>query len=345
MASTYTPLKIELMATGENDGTWGAITNQNFLSFEQMITGQATVTFASADQTLTLTDTNALQTARALRLVLIGTTGGAPRNLIVPNAAKLYSVFNTCNEPVTIKNAVGTGVTIPGGFRSALVYNDGSNVGDCFNFVSNLLVGSGGLSSSISGLLKGNGSGSAITAGVAGVDYAHPGVASTWSASQAFNVVQFFNAGLTSYGTALLNGNTGVASFRIRSGSEFAGVLGTVVTGVVNYDFESSAVAFYYSAPSGNFTINFRGSASVPFATFFPGGDFVSATFIIQQGATTFRPTALQIDGTTAGVQVVWAGGAGQPVPLVNTYSVYTFAIQHGGSSFTIFAAMTSFGA
>ena len=29
MASTYTPLGVELMATGENAGTWGTKTNVN----------------------------------------------------------------------------------------------------------------------------------------------------------------------------------------------------------------------------------------------------------------------------------------------------------------------------
>ena len=78
MPSTYSQLKIELIATGEQTGTWGATTNTNLgTALEEAITGSADVTFASGDVTLDLTNTNATQAARHLRLNLTGTTGGA----------------------------------------------------------------------------------------------------------------------------------------------------------------------------------------------------------------------------------------------------------------------------
>jgi len=127
MASTYSPLKIELITTGEQSATWGTTTNVNLgTAIEEAITGSATVTFASANVTLTLTDTNGSQTARNLRLRLTGTTGGA-RNLIVPAIEKQYIVQNDCADAVTIKNATGTGVAIPP-TMSAVVFNDGVNV-------------------------------------------------------------------------------------------------------------------------------------------------------------------------------------------------------------------------
>ena len=48
MASTYSLLKIELQTTGENDTTWGEITNDNLEALEEAIIGSADVTFASA---------------------------------------------------------------------------------------------------------------------------------------------------------------------------------------------------------------------------------------------------------------------------------------------------------
>ena len=78
MASTYSNLKFQLMATGENSGTWGNVTNVNLgTAIEEAIAGTADVTFASADVTLTLSNTNASQTARNMRLNLTGTTGAA----------------------------------------------------------------------------------------------------------------------------------------------------------------------------------------------------------------------------------------------------------------------------
>ena len=81
MASTYSDLKIQLMTTGENNTTWGDVTNTNLgTAIEEAIVGSADVTFATNNQTLTLSNTNATQVARNLRLNLTGTTGGSTRN-------------------------------------------------------------------------------------------------------------------------------------------------------------------------------------------------------------------------------------------------------------------------
>ena len=139
MASAYSPYKIEYMATGEDDGTWGDITNQNFTAFSDMINGQATINFASADVVLTLTDTNAFQAARCLRLVCSGVSGGA-RNLTVPAIPKEYLVWNGLADLVTVKTPAGTGIAIPAG-RSALVYCDGTNVSSEVTYTSSLSTG------------------------------------------------------------------------------------------------------------------------------------------------------------------------------------------------------------
>lgn len=137
MASTYSSLKIELIGTGEQTGTWGATTNTNLgTALEEAITGSADVTFASGTVTLTLTDTNATQTARNLRLNLTGTSGGA-QNLIVPAIEKLYLVNNGCADTITIKNSTGTGVAVPAG-KSMFVFNTGTNVVDAISYVTAL---------------------------------------------------------------------------------------------------------------------------------------------------------------------------------------------------------------
>jgi len=137
MASTYSPLKIELIGTGDQSGTWGATTNTNLgTALEEAITGSADVTFASGNVTLTLTDTNASQTARNLRLNLTGTTGGA-RNLVVPAIEKLYLVNNGCADAVTVKNSTGTGIAVPAG-KSMFVFNNGTNVVDATTYLTSL---------------------------------------------------------------------------------------------------------------------------------------------------------------------------------------------------------------
>lgn len=141
MPSTYSPLKVQLMATGENTTTWGDITNTNLgTALEEAITGSANVTFASGDVTLTLTDTNTTQTARNLRLNLTGTTGGA-RNLIVPTIEKLYLVNNGTADTITVKNATGTGTAVPAG-RTMFVFNNATNVVDATTHLTSLTLGS-----------------------------------------------------------------------------------------------------------------------------------------------------------------------------------------------------------
>jgi len=138
MASTYSNLKIQLMATGENSGTWGNVTNDNLgIAIEQAITGSVDVT-VSSDTTLTLTDTNAAQNARALRLN-IGGSGGF--NLTVPSIQKLYLVNNGTLGAVVVKNASGSTVTVPTA-KTMWVFSTGTGVVDAVTHLTSLTLGS-----------------------------------------------------------------------------------------------------------------------------------------------------------------------------------------------------------
>jgi hypothetical protein len=139
MASTYSNLKIQLMTTGENATTWGTVTNTNLgTAIEEAITGSADVTFSSATVTLTLTNTNSSQTARNLRLNLVGTSGGA-QDLVVPAIEKLYIVNNGCADTITIKVAGQTGVAVPAG-KTIFVYNNGTDCTDAITHLRNLTL-------------------------------------------------------------------------------------------------------------------------------------------------------------------------------------------------------------
>jgi len=140
MPSTYSSnLKIELMATGENANTWGNITNTNLgTTLEQAIVGLGNPVFASdANLTITLTNTNAAQAARALVLNATSSVSlTATRELVVPTFQKQYIVQNntTGGQSITVKTSAGTGVTVPNG-RKAHLYVDGTNVIQMFDFV------------------------------------------------------------------------------------------------------------------------------------------------------------------------------------------------------------------
>lgn len=128
MASTYSNLKIELIGTGEQVGTWGTTTNTNLgTAIEEAIANSADVTFSSGDVTLSLTNTNASQTARNLRLRLTGTSGGA-RNLTLPAIEKSYIIRNDLADTVTVKNATGSDTVEVAPGVSSYVYSTGAGV-------------------------------------------------------------------------------------------------------------------------------------------------------------------------------------------------------------------------
>ena len=187
------------------------------------------MTFASADVTLTLTDTNASQTARNMRLRCTGTTGGSTRNLIVPAIEKPYIVSNDCADSIIVKNTTGTGITVPAG-KTMWVYNNATNVVDAVTNLSSLTLGTdlavsdGGTGASTftaNGVIYGNTT-SALLATAAGttgqVLVGNTGGAPSWSTLSGIGVTSF-SAGTTGLtpstattGAITLAGTLGVAN-------------------------------------------------------------------------------------------------------------------------------------
>jgi len=138
--ATWSDLKIKLIETGDETGTWGETTNANFNNvIEQAITGSATVTFADANLVLTLVDSTELQDARALRLFLTGSTT-LPRNLTVPAIQKFYIVDNDLPNNITVKNPTGAETfTVPAG-TSSLVFSKGTGVVNAMSYFTGALT-------------------------------------------------------------------------------------------------------------------------------------------------------------------------------------------------------------
>ena len=130
MASTASPsLRLELMATGDQSGTWGDTTNTNLGTLlEQAITGYLAIAkVGTGDYTLSNTDYLSNETRNAL-IEFTGTPGGA-FNVVVPLAEKLWVFKNSTNGAMTVKGATGTGIAVAVG-TSRWLYCDGTNVLD-----------------------------------------------------------------------------------------------------------------------------------------------------------------------------------------------------------------------
>ena len=135
MASSYsTDLKLELMVTGENAGTWGTKTNTNLELLQQAIAGYQDVSIAGGAQTTALAMTNAtLSNARNAVIKFSGTITGNQIVTIPNGIEKTYILYNGTTGVFTVqfKTVSGTGPTFSTtdkGFK--LVYSDGTNVTD-----------------------------------------------------------------------------------------------------------------------------------------------------------------------------------------------------------------------
>lgn len=154
MPSTYsTSLRLELMADGEKDDTWGGITNTNLGTLiESAIAGVASVTHDdSATYSLT-SNSGSDDEARHAVLNVTGTLTAA-RNLQAPSVQKVYIVKNGTSGgfAFTLKTSGGTGISIPNG-ETQLVYCDGT---EFYKVVSSA---DGNLSGNADGAIDMNGS-------------------------------------------------------------------------------------------------------------------------------------------------------------------------------------------
>ena len=130
MASTYsTDLKLELMATGENAGTWGTKTNTNLNLVQQAIAGYEAIDVASADVTLVMSNAS-ISNARNMVLKFTGTLAGN-RTVNLPDGIEKFYILQDATthgaNSLTFKTVSGTGFTLDEGKMHG-GFSDGTNV-------------------------------------------------------------------------------------------------------------------------------------------------------------------------------------------------------------------------
>ena len=133
MASSYsTDLKLELMVTGENAGTWGDITNTNLNLLQQAIGGYQEVSIAGGAQTTTLVMSNAaLSNARNAVIKFTGAITGNQIVTVPDGIEKRYIISNGTTGAFTVqfKTVSGTGVTFATTNKgSKIFFADGTNI-------------------------------------------------------------------------------------------------------------------------------------------------------------------------------------------------------------------------
>ena len=127
MASTFSNLGLNLQATGENSGTWGAITNVNLQEIDCAIggvitvtvTGNTTLAFTTNSSSTTYTD----EAGRNKTIILSGSLSATTITITVPNIEKDYVIINNSGATATISSGGSTTVSIATGSKNYVVVN------------------------------------------------------------------------------------------------------------------------------------------------------------------------------------------------------------------------------
>ena len=141
------------MATGENDGTWGAQTNDNWNRIEDASDGLATVAVSGAVSLTFTTEPTSYADENGRNKVLVFTgSAGSTQNITFPNIEKTYFVLNDSNSILTLKaGSAAATTTLPAG-KDMAIYVDGSD--EVHNALANLqtttLAASGNITASSS---------------------------------------------------------------------------------------------------------------------------------------------------------------------------------------------------
>jgi hypothetical protein len=145
MASTYTlNTGIELIANGEQSGTWGTTTNVNLEIIDRLTNGVGAITLSGTTHTLTTSD-GTLSDGQFKVLVFGGSPSGTNTVTISPNDQdKQYFILNSSGQSVVLTQGSGGNVTIANG-KSAIVFADGGGAGAAVTDLTATFVPAGAL--------------------------------------------------------------------------------------------------------------------------------------------------------------------------------------------------------
>jgi hypothetical protein len=124
--------------------------------------------------------------------------------------------------------------------------------------------------------------------------------------------------------------------------NEVTTVSATGATGTVNFDLLTQAVLYYTSNASDNWTLNIRGNSSTTLNNTLNIGESATMSFLVTNGSTAYRATALNIDGSA--VTPKFQGGVAPSAGNINSVDIYNYTVfKTANATFTVFASLTKF--
>lgn len=120
-------------------------------------------------------------------------------------------------------------------------------------------------------------------------------------------------------------------------------VVASASTGTINVDAVTSTAWYYTTNATANWTLNFRGNSTTTLNSLLTVGDSITIIFAATIGATQYRPTTFQIDGSA--VTPLWQGGSAPTSGNASSTDLYVFTILKTAATptYTVFASQTRF--
>ena len=274
MASTYSPsLRIELIGTGEQSGTWGDTTNNNLGDLiEQAITGVEAIPMLDANYTLSSLNGSVDEARNAVIEMTSAVSLTASRNVVIPNVEKLYIFKNSTlgSQNIVVTTGSGTTYTVPNG-ATVSIYCDGTNCYQAATYLNSPTLATPTITgnTSISGNLFVNGT---MTTGAGPYTVLNSNNYNTYApkldgtgATGTWNITILGNAATATSATSATNATnltgSGTISSTTTATTQSAGTNNTTVATTA---FVTTAVAAgAYSGPGGQvFTSN--GTFTIP---------------------------------------------------------------------------------
>ncbi len=322
MVSTFTTNKsLEQPANGDDVDTWDVPVNANSSAIDAAFGGTTALNATAASGVVTLTTTQ----YRPPFITITGALTSAVNYQVPSGVGGEWSISNATTGAfaITFSSAGGgTTVTLPQGKRTN-VQSDGTNViiGPAASGANADITSLSGLTTPLSPAQGGTG----LTSFTAGTDYAAPGTATTFTATQTFS------------------GSTTALAEILSNVAEVVTVSATAATGTIAYFISSQSVLYFTSNASANWTINLTFASGHTLDSVLSAGHSVTVTHLVTQGATAFFNSTVQVDGTTSGVTTKWLNGApsaGDP----SSIDAYTYVvIKTGSGAFTVLASLVPF--
>ena len=112
----------------------------------------------------------------------------------------------------------------------------------------------------------------------------------------------------------------------------------SAATATTNFDADTQGVLYLTGSTTSDWTLNVRGSGSTTLNTKLAIGDSLSIIFIVTNGGTAYKHSALTIDGNAQTVN--WSGGTAPAAGNASAKDAYSFTIfKTASATFTVFGA------